>query len=105
MHYKRWLRNGDPESVQYIQGDDEARFWTKVNKSSGSCWLWVGGISRYGYGEFWHNGGNYRAHRFSYELLVGPIPEGLQIDHLCRVRNCVNPARLEASHGSGKHAS
>lgn len=72
-----------------------SRFWAKVDKS-GECWLWRGHTSVGGYGDFavWKNR-HYGAHRLAYELLVGPIPDGLHIDHLCRVRNCVNPAHLE----------
>ena len=61
------------------------------------CWLWTGGIDGDGYGVF--SIVNYKpvsAHRFAYELHRGPIPEGLTIDHLCRVRCCVNPDHLEA---------
>lgn len=71
----------------------EERFWAKVEKTD-ACWLWTGAKSPTGYGYF---GANTRlAHRFAYEILVGPIPEGYEVDHLCRVRNCVNPAHLEA---------
>lgn len=70
------------------------RFWARVDKS-GDCWLWTGSRSGNGYGRLWLNKHMIYAHRFAYELLVGPIPEGLQIDHLCRVRHCVNPAHLE----------
>jgi hypothetical protein len=66
-------------------------FWAKVSKSDG-CWLWTAHVGRDGYGRYRCS----MAHRVAYELLVGPIPEGLHIDHLCRVRNCVNPAHLEA---------
>lgn len=60
------------------------------------CWLWEGGISFKGYGAVYVPGvGTRPAHRASYEAFVGPIPEGLHIDHLCRVRCCVNPAHLE----------
>lgn len=68
-----------------------AAFWVKVEKTD-TCWLW--NAARFtigGYGQFQ----GYRAHRISYELLVGPIPAGLQLDHLCRVSHCVNPAHLE----------
>lgn len=71
-----------------------ARFWTKVNVTE-SCWLWLGHVSSNGYGSLRHNGKQVKAHRFSYERARGPIPEGLQLDHLCRVRSCVNPAHLE----------
>lgn len=70
-----------------------ARFWEKVKRPADlfACWEWTGALS-YGYGRFADTG----AHRFAYEFLVGPIPEGLTIDHLCRNRACVNPAHLEA---------
>ena len=58
-----------------------------------TCWLWTGRIDRGGYGRYGENGGG--AHRTSYEWFVGPIPDGLHIDHLCRVRRCVNPDHLE----------
>jgi hypothetical protein len=59
------------------------------------CWLWIGSISPQGYGHFFHGGQMVGAHRFSYEHEHGLIPAGLQIDHLCRVRSCVNPSHLE----------
>lgn len=70
------------------------RFWAKVDKS-GECWLWRGTVDDHGYGRM---GVAYRsvlAHRLAYELVIGPIPVGLTLDHLCRVRLCVNPAHLE----------
>lgn len=73
------------------------RFWNKVDRSGGlfSCWLWTAATNRHGYGMIRVNGQLLRAPRVAYELLVGPIPPGLQIDHLCRVRACVNPSHLE----------
>lgn len=63
----------------------------------GPCWLWQGKVSAGGYGEAGSKfNGTIMAHRIMYEWVVGPIPEGLVIDHLCRVRLCVNPAHLEA---------
>lgn len=63
------------------------------------CWLYAGSIDSLGYGKI-HSTLNgktkgYRAHRVTYETLIGPIPEGLVIDHLCRVRSCINPSHLE----------
>lgn len=72
-----------------------ARFDAKYEVSVDGCWLWVAYIDSGGYGLFSHNGRPVKAHRFSYEAHVGQIPQGLQIDHLCRVRHCVNPAHLE----------
>lgn len=72
------------------------RFWGSVDKNGpDGCWVWTGTL-RYGYGYFRQGGKNaVRAHRWAYERIVGPIPEGLQLDHLCRVRACVNPSHLE----------
>ena len=72
----------------------EERFWMKVEKTD-SCWLWTSALSERGYAWFWADSRRFRAHRWIYELLIGPIPEGLEIDHTCCVRRCVNPAHLE----------
>lgn len=70
------------------------RFWAKV-VPTGFCWEWTGGKNGQGYGSFSAHRTTFRAHRMSYEALVGPIPEGLVIDHLCRNPSCVNPDHLE----------
>ena len=75
----------------------EERFWARVNKGADDeCWEWIRPESP-GYGRFWPKwpGKATAAHRIAYELLVGPIPDGLDLDHLCRNRACVNPAHLE----------
>ena len=71
-------------------------FESRINKKDNECWLWTGGKNTDGYGYFRPGHGiSLRAHRFYYELHVGRIPKGLQLDHLCRVRHCVNPQHLE----------
>ena len=74
------------------------RFWPQVKKTD-TCWLWTGYLKPNGYASFYPGGGRHvakvYAHRFVYELMRGPITDGLQIDHLCSVRHCVNPAHLE----------
>lgn len=74
----------------------EQRFWEKVDRRGpDECWLWRARVDPVGYGRFWNGHEHVGAHRFAYEFLVGPIPDGLTIDHLCRNRACVNPTHLE----------
>lgn len=79
---------------------DIERFMAKVDKQPSGCWLWTANIDRHGYGTFayptYPRKRKSLAHRFAYEHFKGPIPAGLQIDHLCRVRHCVNPNHMEA---------
>lgn len=60
------------------------------------CTLWMGGDNGLGYGLVWHDGGMKRAHRVAWELERGPVPNGLVLDHICRVRSCINPDHLRA---------
>jgi hypothetical protein len=71
------------------------RFWSKVSRSAAGCWEWIAASDGKGYGCYWHDGRQIKAHRVSYTELVAAIPDGLHIDHLCRNRACVNPAHLE----------
>ena len=61
----------------------------------GPCWKWAHHIQNKGYGVIAYQGGTRLAHVFSWELVNGPVPEGLELDHLCRVRDCCNPSHLE----------
>lgn len=73
------------------------RFVEKVELAPDGCWNWLG-AKVHGYGKIGAGGrgnGTIVAHRVAYEWLVGPIPDGLQLDHLCRNRSCVNPSHLE----------
>lgn len=98
-HYIRWKTSGDVQADKPLQdkvkGAPPVRFWAYVNKTEG-CWLWEGGTISTGYGIF--NAGRpspVLAHRFAYEDVVGQIPEGKHLDHLCRVILCVRPDHLE----------
>jgi hypothetical protein len=72
------------------------RVFAKIDKQDGDgCWMWTGGMCANGYGGAYYKGRQTCAHRIVYEILVGPIPKGLQLDHLCKVRRCVNPLHLE----------
>lgn len=76
---------------------------SRLSVQAGGCWLWTGHHDRNGYPEIkigGRRGKRALAHRVSYEAHIGPIPPGLEIDHLCRVRSCVNPAHLEAVTGA-----
>ena len=73
----------------------QAVFWSRVRKSEG-CWIWIG--SRFhnsGYGRFKFRSRDTNAHIFSWEWEHGPVPDGLELDHLCRNRACVRPSHLE----------
>lgn len=74
------------------------RFWSKVSVID-ECWMWLGARNSRGYGHFFVRGSkprkNVLAHRWAYIMAGGVIPPGMQIDHLCRVRACVNPAHME----------
>lgn len=78
--------------------DPLVRFWASIHKTD-TCWLWIGYVTKEGYGLFWNGTQQVLAHRFAYELLVGPIPKGLEIDHVrawgCTNRHCVRPDHLE----------
>ena len=109
MHYRRWQTHGDVHANvrRYVNGDNGTRFWAYVDKISdpNGCWLWTGGIRRClsptGKTPFWYGtfqivnaDGEWQsvsAHRYGYELLIGPIPDGKWIDHVCRNTLCVRP--------------
>jgi hypothetical protein len=81
--------------------DWEMGFWSFVRETPAGCWEWTGSLFRNGYGQFGSRSKGCRkgldvlAHRIAYALVVGQIPAGLQLDHLCRNRACVRPEHLE----------
>jgi hypothetical protein len=92
-HYARWQKWGDPLVVKRAWKTNtlaELMTFVEVNPATG-CWEWQRSLATHGYGYAGHVG----AHRVFYEKAIGPIPEGLVIDHLCRNRGCVNPDHLE----------
>lgn len=102
-HYRRWKKTGDvrahhPIGAPRYETENEA-FWSKVEKSENGCWKWRGYLATNGYGRFCYNYANVAAHRYAYEQIVGPIPDGLELDHVkargCTSRACVNPDHLE----------
>lgn len=101
MHYKRWLTHGDPMIVLPIacefdaRGNPGQRLMAKTIKTESGCWEFTGCKVKGGYGRLMVRGRLELTHRVAYEEFVGPIPDGLHIDHLCRNTACVNPAHLE----------
>lgn len=102
-HYTRVIRHGDPAIYRVTPPTPSQRFWARVNKygpcsppAIGVCWIWEGRKNPDGYGCFDYEHTPVLAHRFSFTEVYGDVPEGLQLDHLCRVRHCVNPSHLEA---------
>ena len=101
-HYTRWIRHGHPVDGQAARmratcPEDALKTYRRITESG--CWEWTGYIERHGYGRWCGKvqGRMQRiyVHRLAWETLRGPIPEGLQIDHLCRNRLCFNPEHLE----------
>ena len=112
-----WLAEAQPKNIDYYEPIDfeldkrirkligaleqaerlrvhDSRFWRHVD-DSGNCWEWKGTKDRKGYGQFTVNKKHFFAHRWAYEALVGPIAEGMVVDHLCRNRACCNPSHME----------
>lgn len=95
-HYQRLRKYGSPTGTAPRRSVAE-RFWSRVEER-GDCLVWTGCKTHGGYGQFKLGGRSTPtvvAHRWAYEHVVGEIPHGLYLDHLCRNRACVNPDHLE----------
>lgn len=98
MHYNRWRRHGDPHVTLHPTEATVAAVLAHHMRGPApdqdTCWLWPHTIADTGYGTFVHKGTRYGAHRVSYEVHNGPIPDGMCVRHTCDVRACINPAHL-----------
>lgn len=98
LHYYRWKRTGDPvKTLRPTLGlSASERFWTKVAPAPlAECWEWTEYVDEKGYARFWDGSRVIRAHQFSYASLIAEVPSGLELDHLCKNRRCVNPWHLD----------
>ena len=92
-HYIRKRRGKPMDGPVRKSGDDPARFWEKVRRTE-FCWEWTAFRSADGYGRFMIGRVPHLAHRVSFERTNGTIPDGMEVDHACRNRGCVNPSHL-----------
>src|SRR3990167_8282615 len=92
-HYRRWRTHGSTDDPN----DPDIRFARYIATDPNGCVIWLGALNQHGYGRFRYGDRKEYAHRFAYERTHGPVPEGLFLDHLCRVRACINPEHLEAT--------
>lgn len=94
-HYKRWKTFGSTDVKHRSKAPLKERFWLFVDRrGEKECWLWTGSVRGAGYGRISDGARSIPAHRVSYELHYGPIPEGLLVCHKCDVPGCVNPNHL-----------
>ena len=78
-------------------GDLKTRLEAKsIPEPNSGCWIWIGALRKGDYGQIVIDGKKKLAHRISYEIHKGPIPEGMELDHICRMHQCINPDHLEA---------
>lgn len=94
-HYQQRWKGKPLTPIRPVPRTTRERFEQKVNKGP-HCWQWVGSKTAQGYGEMRIGGKLVPAHRVSHELHIGPIPDGLVVDHRCHNKACVNPSHLRA---------
>lgn len=100
MHHQRWLKSLSPEERNFprLTLQQAADRHGGVEFQNDGCIVWTGKTDRLGYGRFnYGQRKSIRAHRYAYEFLVGPIPDGMEIDHHCGNRRCVNPHHLRVT--------
>lgn len=87
----------EAEQVRFMDPRIPVRLWNKILVDENGCWLWTAYIDECGYGRcHFESKKSAGAHRVFYRQTRGPVPQGLELDHLCRTRHCVNPNHLEA---------
>ena len=91
MARRGWLAPAAPK----LRGSTLNRLLEERVIDDNGCWLWFRALNDDGYGRVYHEGRRWRCHRLAWIYLRGPIPDGMEMDHLCRVRNCFNPDHLE----------
>lgn len=101
LHNTRFKKHGDPGPVESLRPEltmtEEQRYWKNVDiRSLDDCWPWIGALSKDGYGRFSFDGSNRSAARYVYKLTGNPLPDDMEVDHLCGNRACQNPLHLEA---------
>jgi hypothetical protein len=89
-----WAANQELATLWALAAPVTTRFWSKVEATASGCWVWTG-YRHEGYGKFGARRRTFYAHRFAFEEICGPVPEGLTIDHLCRNRACQHPLHME----------
>lgn len=102
-HYAQWRAAAGRRGLRPVKavdprlpGTSDERFWARVDKNGPKgCWLWTGKPTDKGYCRVDFDGTHMYGHRYAYEQLVGPIPDGLQVDHMCHETLCVNPKHLQ----------
>lgn len=105
MHYTRWKKYGDPHFVKRVLYSDpnEAFMARQAPPNSDGCRVWTGSKNDRGYGKMWAIDEYKYAHRYSWERVNGPIPNGMHIDHICRNRACVEVSHLRLATNKQNH--
>lgn len=92
-HWKQQFRGEEVRTLSGIAVPFKDLLWSRINQTD-TCWLWTGPLTDKNYGYFQQDYQFWYAHRYMYTRFIGPIPEGIEIDHICWVTNCVNPEHL-----------